>query len=543
MGFSSIQVGTALALSWALAGGTLSAGAADLRLGKAIDPLALEDPSFTVEENQLQLSLDQAIDLALERNLALIVQRYDYMRATEGIRQQQGIYDLNLSASLSESENNNPSTSSLDGVAVVSSNNTSTSLGLRQLVPTGGTASFDWSNGEFSTNNTSSFISPSFSASASFSFVQPLLRGLGKKITNVGIIQARRDQGISRENFEQQVVETIRQVENGYWELVRARKQLEVSQQSLDLARELHERNRIRVEVGTLAPFELVQSEAGIAQREGEIIRNQAAMGDAEDTLRRLLNLSGDELWDLEILPVTDADVQPMDLDVSAAIQEALESRPEVRLERLRLERLELDSAFFRNQRKPRLDLTLSYGSSGVDGRVFGIDPVTGRPDRDVVVQDGDLSDAIQELIDRDSDGWSIALNFGMPLQNRPARAISAIADLSYEEARADLSNLEQQISTEVRSAARLVDAAARQVDAARASRRAQEKSLEAERKRFENGMSTSFQVLQIQEDLAGAQSAEVQAVTDYRNRLLDYYRSIGKLLEERNIQLVSEDA
>ena len=128
------------------------------------------------------------------------------------------------------------------------------------------------------------------------------------------------------------------------------------------------------------------------------------------------------------------------------------------------------------------------------------------------------------------------------PLQNRQAKAQSTIADLALERGEAVLADLEQQISTEVRSATRLVDAAARQVDAAQASRRAQEKSLEAERKRFENGMSTSFQVLQIQEDLAEAQSAEVQAVTDYRRRLTDYYSSIGRLLDQRGIEIQDTD-
>jgi outer membrane protein TolC len=528
-----------LALVWVLACTVEPPSrAGELTLGDRIDVSGLPEPQLEIRGEELALSLDQAIELALERNLDLLVQRYDYARALEGIVQQKGIYDLNLSSTYSTSEDNSPSTSALDGVNVVSSEAQSLGVALRQLTPFGGVASFSWDNSRFATNNFFASVSPSFRSGANLSFVQPLLRNWGRKPTERGLLLARRDSAISREAFELQVVETLRQVENGYWELVRARKQLEVSEQSLALAKELHERNRIRVEVGTLAPFELVQSEAGIAQREGEIIRNQATVGDAEDGLRQLLNLPEGAAWTTDILTTTEAEVAPFEVDVAEAIRQALEARPEVQQERLRQERLRLDSQVLRNLKKPRLDLTVNYGSSGVDGRLFDVDPLTGRPDRDVILRDGGIGDAIDQLLRRDADGWSVDLTFAMPLQNRQARAQSTIADLAVEQGEAVLQTVVQQVSTEVRSAARLVDAAVRSVDAARASRRAQEKSLEAERKRFENGMSTSFQVLQIQEDLAAAQSEEVRAITDYRSRLMDFHRAVGGLLEEWGIQL-----
>ena len=497
-----------------------------------------EGPALAAEGEVLELSLDQAAEIALQRNLGLLLQRYDFASSLQREIQEAAIYDLNLTADTSTGESSEPATSTLDGASIVNSETSDFNFGLRQLTPFGGTAALRWNNSRNASNNVFRNPSPSFFSGVNLSFTQPLLRNFGKRVTERGILLARKNTSTSQEAFELQVIDTLRQVDNAYWELVRARKQLEVSQQSLDLAKELHERNRIRVEVGTLAPFELVQSEAGIAQREGDIIRNRAAVGDAEDSLRRLLNLDQGAAWDLEIQPVTEPMVDEMDIDLQNALEMALQERSEVRQQQLELERLEIDADFFDNQRRPSLDLVVGYGSSAVDGRFFATNPETGNPDRGVVIRDGDISDAFSSVFDREADGWSVQLNFAMPLQNRAARAQSNLADLALRQGQVTMSDLELQISTEVRSSVRQVEAAAREVDAARASRRAQEKSLEAERKRFENGMSTSFQVLQIQEDLAEAQSTEVRAVTNFRSRLVDYYLSIGTLLEERGIRI-----
>ncbi len=492
-----------------------------------------------IKGETIELALETAVQLALERNLALLAQRYEVSQADQAAASERGIYDLGLSADTAFSDSTQPSTSALEGAQVLTAESSNFDLSLRQLVPLGGAVSLDLENSRQDTNNLFVNPNPQYGAGVRLRFSQPLLRGFGTEPTERRLRLARLDAEISREAFELQVIDTIQRVENAYWELVRARKQLEVSQQSLDLARELHDRNRIRVEVGTLAPFELVQSEAGIARREGDIIRNQADVGDAEDSLRRLLNLEPGRLWNLELVPVTEAGVEAMQIDVEAAIAGALGRRPEIQRQKRQLDRLAVDASFFKNQLLPQLDLAVTYGSRGVAGTIFEQD---GRGRRtDVVLASGDWADAFDDAIAARFDGWTIGFTFGIPLQNSTAKAQKAIADLTLEQGGVSLADLEQQIATEVRSAARLVTAAAREVDAARSSRGAQEKSLEAERKRFENGMSTSFQVLEIQEDLSLAQSTEVQAETTFRVRLAEYYRAIGSLIEQQKIEIVDE--
>jgi outer membrane protein TolC len=496
------------------------------------DPsVELEMPQLQVEENVLSLSLEDAVELALRRNLNLIAQRYDLSRAAEAIRANLGIYDLTTNASYFFGDQESLAGSELDGADVVQSERQTFNFDLSQLTPYGGTASFNYTSRRDASNSTFLTFNPQYPVTLNLSFVQPLLRNRGKLPTNRSLILARTDQLIGLETFRGQVIDTVERVEEAYWRLVQARKQLQVSQESLALAQELHERNQVKVEVGTLAPFELVQSEAGIARRESEIIRNEAEVGDAADNLRRLLNLPEGDLWLLDIEPETEPGMDPVAVDLSAALRTALEERTELRSKAYEIDRLEVNSEYFKNQKKPRLDLTLGYGSNATDGVVT--DPRTGE-----ILRDNDIFDSLSSAISRDFDGWTAQLNFGFPIQNRTAKANSAIANINLDKGRQELTDLEQQITTEVRSTVRQLQAASQQVRANRAERVAQEKSLEAERKRFENGMSTSFQVLEIQEDLSNAQSAEVQAVTNYRIQLAAYNRAIGKLLEVSGITI-----
>ena len=150
----------------------------------------------------------------------------------------------------------------------------------------------------------------------------------------------------------------------------------------------------------------------------------------------------------------------------------------------------------------------------------------------------GSYSDAYDQVVDRDFEEWRVQLQFSYPLQNRQRREQKVIADLAVEQEMAVLQDLRTQIITEVRTAARAVETAAKQIDSAKVSRQLEEKNLDAERKRYENGMSSSFRVLQIQEDLTQARSREVTAVTTYRTALARYYRSIGRLLEQKGVEL-----
>lgn len=480
----------------------------------------------------LELSLDEAIAIALERNLDLLVQRYDYRDSELGIVGNQGIFDLRLNGTLFAQDRQNPTFSEIQSSQ---SESQSLTAGLAQLFSTGADLSVSWFNGRAEDNR--SLINPTFSSSLNFQLDQPLLQNFGSLPTRRGIRLARLDNDISLEQLELQASFTILDVENAYWNLIDAREQLVVAREALALAQELHERNKIEVEVGTRAPLELVQSEATIALREEEIIQAETTLGDAEDELRRLLNLPPD-LWTTPIEPTTEAEIPTVAIDLEESIETAMAERPELASQRLLVERAEVDAAFFHNQKLPGLDLQIRYGSAGTVGRGELRDPVTGEIED---VFEDNLGDAIEQVANRDFTTWSAQLVFSYPLQNRAGKANSASADVNLDRTEVQLAALEQDILAEVRSAVRQVNSAAQQIQSARVSRRLQERNLEAEQKRYENGMSTSFQVTEIQEDLTQARSREVSALTRYRTALAAYYQAVGKLLDESGVSLVEE--
>lgn len=493
-------------------------------------------PDLVIEEGAIRLQLEDAIAIALARNLDIAVERYDREQALYGIEANQGIYDLLTTVDVSTSENDSPTVSQLEGVPVLSEESRDADLTLSQLTPWGGEATFTLGASRAASNSADRQINPSYFGFGNLSFTQPLLRDFGRLPTARGIYLARTDSQISVENFESIVAQIVQQVETAYWNVVESRELFVVAEESLALAQDLDRRNRIQVEVGTLAPIELVQSEATIAERQEQIITAEARLRDADDELLRLLNLSRAMAEGLEVMPLTPPETAPVEIDVEEAIEIALDERPEVRSQRLLLDRLAIDAEYFDNQTLPTLDVRAGYGAQGLGGT--GEIPISAT---EVVQLNTGLGDAFDTVLDRDFTGWNIGLFFSYPLQNRAARAQAAIADLALEQGNTQLSQVELSVITEVRSAARQVRTAEQQIQSAEATSRLQQRNLEAEQKRYENGMSDSFRIAQIQNELVSARSREVTAVTNYRLALADYFRAIGRLLEQKGIALAEE--
>jgi outer membrane protein len=497
-----------------LAGLLLTAGApaqgAPLRVSANLQPPPpLEAPALDVRDNAIQLSIDRAIEVALQRNLGIVIQRYTRVQQRLAIIEALGLYDLNATIDAMADNSSSPAPTRFQASQ---SESQGINFGLRQRTPQGGLVSVGWQNSRSKSDITTS----PYRSGLTFSLDQPLLRNYGRYANERSIIVAQINSQLSRQDFALQVTTITQRVVDAYWSLVNAREQLVVAQQSLQLARDLHERNKIQVQVGTLAPLELTQSEAAIATREEGIIQATSAVGDAEDTLRQLLNLPPGPLWQTAIVPTSDPKTsEKVTVNVDEALRTALAQRPELTSQQLQLEQAKRDAEYFRGQLKPTLDLAVSYGYSGLGTAYSG---------------------AFNQITGLDFRGWSAQLNFAYPIQNRTARAQSASANVAVDRFQALYDQERLVIETEVRRAARAVDTAAKSIDAAVKAREFQEKNLEAEKKRYENGMSTSFQITQIQDQLTQSRSGEVTAIVNYRTALAEYYRAIGKLLDQEGV-------
>jgi outer membrane protein len=504
------QRGALLLAGLLLAG--VPAQAAQVRVSTNLQPPPpAEPPALDIRDNAIQLPIDRAIEVALQRNLGIVIQRYTRVQQRLAIIEALGLYDLHATIDAMADNNNSPAPTRFQASQ---SESQGVNFGLRQRTPQGGLVSVGWQNSRSKSDITTS----PYRSGVTFSFDQPLLRNYGRYANERSIVVAQINSRLSRQDFALQVTDITQRVVNAYWSLVNAREQLVVAQESLQLASDLHARNKIQVQVGTLAPLELTQSEAAIATREEGIIQATSAVGDAEDTLRQLLNLPPGPLWQTPIVPTSDPKTdEKVTVKVDEALRLALAQRPELVTQQIQLEQAKRDAEYFRGQLKPTLDLAVSYGYSGLGTAYSG---------------------AFNQITGLDFRGWSAQLNFAYPIQNRTARAQSASANIAVDRFQALYDQQRLVIETEVRRAARAVDTAVKSIEAASKARQFQEKNLDAEKKRYENGMSTSFQITQIQEQLTTARSGEVTAIVNYRTALAEYYRATGKLLDQEGVVL-----
>lgn len=479
--------------------------------------------------NALKLSLDEAIRTAAEKNLGVSINRYDVQMSAAGVEGAYAPFDMFTNATLQTESQKQPV--SADYLSS-QTKQTVANFGLQQMLVTGGTYSLGFNNARQSSNSRFTTVNPAYSSDLNLGFTQPLLRNFGTDINRTGIYIARNTLGINEQAFRATLMDTTLEVEQAYYDLIYARQNLVVQEQSLTLGRDQARITQIRIDVGAAAPLDILQPNVAIATREESVITAEALVLAAEDRLRQLMNLDPGE-WNRPIVPTDEIGFKPMTIDVDAAVAQANQNRPEIKQAELGINSREVQYQYARNQVLPRLDLGMNYGFAGLGGTTIVRDPVTGEP---IGTDESGWNDASSQVFGADFPSWSVGVNFGLPIFNIGAKAEAKRAELDVASAKTSDAQLRQNIAVDVRSSVRNVDTLAKQITATRAAREAAEKNLDAERKRFENGMSTNFEVLQIQQDLSDAWSREIQALVLYNRAVAAYHRSVGDLLEFHDI-------
>ncbi|MBW3565742.1 MAG: TolC family protein [Acidobacteria bacterium] len=493
---------------------------------------AQEIPEPSGEGPAIQLSLDEAISRAARANLGVQIQDFQYMEARQRLKGSEGPFDWFTTALVQTSTDETIPQSEFDASL---EEQDLLRLGVSQLLPTGGSYNVGFTTVERSTNSRFSRFDPVFFSGLDFNFTQPLFRDFGVDVTTRNIRIARNNLGISREEFRRAMIETVLSVEQAYYDLIFARQNLEVRRQSLGLARDQERITQIRIDVGASAPLDILQPRVAVATRQEEIIVAEASVRDAEDRLRTLMNLPADQ-WASEIIPTEELEVHDVDLDTVSAVALAWELRPEVRQSELQTASSEIGYRFARNQVLPQVDLQIDYGLTGVSGTELERDPVTG----EVInrLPGGGLGDAVDQVLGFDLPGWTVGVNFAMPVRNIGARAEARRAELEMRRLAQSEEQLRQDIAVEVRQALRDIERFERQIEAARAAREAAEQNVDAERKRFDNGMTTNFNVLEVQQELADARSREIAAQVNFQKAVSFFHRSVGNLLQYHGIEV-----
>ncbi|MEE9181128.1 MAG: TolC family protein [candidate division NC10 bacterium] len=469
------------------------------------------------------LSLQESILLGLKNNLAIAIEGFNPKIRAADVTAAKAVFDPAAFAEVNFASTREKNRSALAGVATSQNEDLDFNVGLRQDLPTGGSYELRFDNNR-NFNNAAFFANlgneTAYASELSLTLTQPLLKNFGVDINRTQITVAQNEREISLDRLRETTMDVITDVQAAYWDLVFALENLKVQERSLRLARELAEVNRARVRAGVAAPVEIIQAEAEIAAREAGVTVAEKRVRDAEDRLKIVLNIPKQGEWGGAILPSDPARFSPVTPDLPGAVADALRMRPEYEAAKVDLSNRELTLRFTRNQLLPDLSFRGSVGLNGLDAT----NPSYG--------------DNLNELDSRDFYSYSAGLVFSIPLGNRAARAEFIKAQFEREQARVSLRSLELDITAEVREAVRRVQADAKLVEDTRATRVLREEQLRIEQKRLEAGVSTTFEVLRFQRDLAVAQSAEVRTVTDYKKAIANLDRVRGVALEKHRIQM-----
>ena len=491
------------------------------------------------QTKEISLSLEDAIFRALKHNLNLIAEVYSTEKAMESVSLAKEIFLPSLEFSYENSRNERPSTWWIQGSGTYITRTQNYETRLAQRIPLGGTISLAASNYTTNTNQMFQLFNPYYDTQLRFSFVQPLLKNFGPRISKKEIVIARQNYAISEAQLKSQVMETIYQVEEAYWNLVLARENLKVKQQSLQLANDQLAKTKKEIEVGQQAAIEILNVQAAASQREAEIVQAEASVRTAEDRLKVMLNLvSGTELKSIRIIPTEKPEFKPVRVSLEEALQIALVNRPDLQVNNLTIENKRFNFEVARNQLLPQLDLSLSYWSPGVSGdRLIYRDnnPWTG----EVVDKiPGGVWDSFRDATKFLYSNWSVGFTLTIPLADLVSRSQLALAKTELAEAQAKQKAQEQQAMFEVSEAVQNIEALAKSVDAFKVAREYAEKRLEAETRKLTVGLTTSFFVLDAQEKLAEARSAELKALVDYNLALARLEKVLGTILEVRKVSL-----
>jgi len=493
--------------------------------------------------NTLPLSLQDVIANTLKNNISIAVQEFQSKIRKEEIITQESVFDPTLSLEAKWVDSTEQSGSAFADPLTVKNKTQTWEVGLDQKLELGTQYGISFRGQKDKTNSRFAGLNPQYTTRVDLSFTQPLLKNFGSDINKSNIYIAKNNLDISDFDFKNKVIEVIADAENVYWDLVFSREDLKVQQKSVERAKDLERRVKAQVEVGTLAPLEILQAKSEVASREEAVIQAQKLIQDTQDNLKNILNISFDS-------PEGRKEIQPLDtpkflVETPVALKEsiftALKMRPDYMAKKKELDNKNIQVKFNENQLYPSLDLVGSFGLNGISGTEIPVPNFSPPPAVVTNPFGGNHGQSIESAFSGDYSSWEAGLVFKYPLGNRAAKSRLAVSKLETAQLLLDIKDLEKTIVVEVREAARLINTDEKRVQAARVARKLAEEKLSAEEKKFEVGLSTSHSVLEFQTDLAEEQSKELKAVIDFNKSKIKLRKVQATTLEKYNIRMASD--
>jgi outer membrane protein len=453
---------------------------------------------------------------------------------TGGARQVFGItrgnYDPSLMFGFSMDHTNSPLNSTIvSGRESVKTNSTTLQARFSQAFTNGSSISVAFNNMRQDSTQDFLLYSPDFISLFSISFTQNLLSGFGKSVGRRFIEVAKNEEKITKEIIRLQVNATMAQAQNIYWDVVAARENVRVAEQSLAVARQLFEDNKKREEIGTASGLDVVTASTEVATRERDLIAAQTALQMSEVDLKNAVSKNLSELLGSVQIEPTDALPDPKDSDipkVADALAVAMDNRPEISQAEVNLQTQDIAIRYEKDLLKPTLLFFANFNSSGLYGNRVITDPPSGA----TIVLPGGMSQALRQVRSWSYPEYAVGFSFSINIRNRAAEADSYRSKLERQQTETGLQRTRNSIALEVRKAIiGLVQSKAR-LEAARKATKLSGEALAAEEEKLLQGATIPYEVIRRQRDYQSAQFAEVQARADYAKALVERDRAMGIL-------------
>jgi HAE1 family hydrophobic/amphiphilic exporter-1 len=524
--------------------------------------------------DQMPLTLRDAIALALQNNNDIDGSRINVQIAEFNLRSVRGVYDPVFSSESYYENRVTPTSSTLGGAqnGSVTQTDFTGAARLGGFSPfAGGAYQLDFSSTRLTTNNQNVTLNPQFPTALTLTYTQPLWRGLRFDNNRRQIEIAKKNLSLTDAQFRQRAIEVIAQVEQAYWDLVFALRNLQVQIDAVKQARTQVESNQRLVEKGVLAPIDIIAASTQVTTFEENVYTAQEAVTRAENTLKTLMLPSRtDALWSRPLTPVTPINLEAPRVPLETAVNAALRSRPELAQLQTNAEINGIDTRFFRDQTKPQIDLIGTYTLVGLAGsltpaaitggssgntqlrlRVNQLSELAGLPPLDnpsggvgnTVTPNlvGGYSKSLSNLIGQDYPTYRVGVRVELPLRNRTAEANLGRSLAQGNFIQNQRAQAEQLIEAEVRNATQTLRSAEARLQAAAATRVSTEQQYESEQRQFRAGTTTVFLVLQRQNEVLAARGRELQAQTDLNKAIADFQRATGNTLEANNVAVRSD--
>jgi len=515
----------------------LNCSAADATQNSATDT----DQGLSIKNNKVEMPLKSVLLLGLKNNLNIKFASFNPNISETGIQQEKGKFDTLLSTQYQKNRSVSQSGSVLGSgsSSVLKEEHHNFEGSVQKKFLTGAQVQLKETQEEYLTDSSFQGLRPQFKSTLGLTLTQPLLKDFGIGINETYIKIANLNYEISEYTFRDQVMNVMYQIESFYWDLYYRIEDLKAKEDSLKQAEDLQHEFKVKIDAGALAPIEIYQADANVAQRKQEVIVAQSAVKATEDYLKGALNLyDKKEYWDIEIVPSDPPNVIAIKPSVDECVQTAMANRPDIKQAQLGIESSKLQLKYAKNQKLPNLALFGSMGTSGIAGRpastagIFG--PFyQGTPSP----YNGQWDKARNDMLSGDYYNYVIGVKFDFPLENNIAKSQYQKARLQSDQAVTSMKNVENNLINDVREALRRLETSYKVIDSATANLKFTKEKLWAEQKKYDVGMSTARNVFDFQRDVAQAQSTLALAKAEHSKSIVNVSRVTGVLIEQKGLQ------